>query len=93
MTEVRREAWPNFESIEYSEEMFLHGIAGNLELFHLSIMRFQSVVGEPRGIPSPFTSGSTRPEITDRRADPRRHRHADGVWPRPADFGFDQFLV
>jgi hypothetical protein len=44
MTEVRRVGWPNFESIEYSEKMFLQGIAGTLELFHLSIVRFQQVV-------------------------------------------------
>src|SRR5690349_21027318 len=45
MTEVRRVGWPNYESIEYSEKMFLQGIAGTLELFHLSIVRFQNVVG------------------------------------------------
>lgn len=45
MTEVRRVAWPTYESIEYSEKMFLQGIAGTLELFHLSIVRFQNVVG------------------------------------------------
>src|SRR3954466_7699418 len=44
MTEVRRVGWPNFESIEYSEKMFLQGISGTLELFHLSIVRFQQVV-------------------------------------------------
>lgn len=46
MTEVRRVAWPDYESIEYSEKMFLQGIAGTLELFHLSLLRFQSLVGE-----------------------------------------------
>ncbi len=51
MTEVRRVAWPNYESIEYSEKMFLQGIAGTLELFHLSIMRFQMVIGEITGQP------------------------------------------
>ena len=51
MTEVRRVAWPNFESIEYSERMFLQGIAGTLELFHLSLARFQTVVGEVTGQP------------------------------------------
>src|SRR6476659_9153788 len=45
MTEVRRVAWPTYESIEYSEKMFLQGIAGTLELFHLSIVRFPNVVG------------------------------------------------
>ena len=51
MTEVRRVLWPNFESIEYSEKMFLQGIAGTLELFHLSIVRFQQVVGDVTGHP------------------------------------------
>ncbi|MGA7244231.1 MAG: hypothetical protein WBX19_13670 [Terracidiphilus sp.] len=46
MTEVRRVAWPSYESIEYSEKMFLQGIAGTLELFHLSTLRFQQLVGE-----------------------------------------------
>jgi hypothetical protein len=49
MTEVRRIAWPAYESIEYSEKMFLQGIAGTLELFHLSIVRFQQVVGAVTG--------------------------------------------
>src|SRR5437763_12850620 len=51
MTEVRRVGWPNWESIEYSERMFLQGIAGTLELFHLSLLSFQSVVGEVTGQP------------------------------------------
>jgi len=46
MTEVRRVAWPDYESLEYSEKMFLQGVAGTLELFHLSLLRFQSLVGE-----------------------------------------------
>ncbi len=32
MTEVRRVLWPAYESVEYSEKMFLQGIAGTLEL-------------------------------------------------------------
>src|SRR3954466_2189573 len=51
MTEVRRVGWPNFESIEYSEQMFLQGIAGTLELFHLSLVSFQTAVGEATGQP------------------------------------------
>jgi hypothetical protein len=46
ITEVRRTAWPDYEGIEYSEKMFLQGIAGTLELFHLSLLRFQNLVGE-----------------------------------------------
>jgi hypothetical protein len=51
MTEVRRTAWPDYEGIEYSEKMFLQGIAGTLELFHLSLLRFQNLVGEKTGHP------------------------------------------
>jgi hypothetical protein len=51
MTEVRRVGWPNYESIEFSEKMFLQGIAGTLELFHLSLVNFQNVVGEATGHP------------------------------------------
>jgi hypothetical protein len=51
MTEVRRVAWPAYESIEYSEKAFLQGIAGTLELFHLSIVSFQTLVGEVTGQP------------------------------------------
>lgn len=51
MTEVRRVGWPDYESVEYSEKMFLQGIAGTLELFHLSTVRFQALVGEAAGQP------------------------------------------
>jgi len=53
MTEVRRVLWPFYESIEYSEKMFLQGIAGTLELFHLSIIRFQQVIESVTGYPVP----------------------------------------
>ncbi len=53
MTEVRRVGWPAFESIEFSEKMFLQGIAGTLELFHLSIARFQEVVESVTGFRVP----------------------------------------
>jgi hypothetical protein len=51
MTEVRRVGWPAYESLEFSEKMFLQGIAGTLELFHLSTLRFQNLVGEATGHP------------------------------------------
>ncbi len=51
MTEVRRVGWPLLEKEQYSEHMFLQGIAGTLELFHLSIVSFQNVVGEATGQP------------------------------------------
>jgi hypothetical protein len=46
ITEVRRVAWPNYETPEFSARMFLQGISGTLELFHLSTLAFQRVVGE-----------------------------------------------
>jgi hypothetical protein len=49
MTEVRRVGWPAYERAEFSERIFLQGIAGTLELFHLSIVRFQEVVGTVTG--------------------------------------------
>ena len=51
MTEVRRAGWPFWEKEEYSERSFLQGIAGTLELFHLSLLSFQKVVGEATGQP------------------------------------------
>jgi hypothetical protein len=51
ITEVRRVAWPDYETLQYSEKMFLQGIAGTLELFHLSLVRFQRLVGEVTGHP------------------------------------------
>ncbi len=60
MTEVRRVAWPAYEKPEYSERMFLQGIAGTLELFHLSTIRFQNIVGEVTGRRSSSINVSTR---------------------------------
>lgn len=51
MTEVRRVGWPEYETLEYSEKMFLQGIAGTLELFHLGLIRFQEAVGALTGHP------------------------------------------
>ncbi len=51
MTEVRRVAWPAYETPEYSHARFLQGIAGTLELFHLSLVRFQALVAEVTGHP------------------------------------------
>jgi len=51
ITQVRRVAWPAYETPEYSARMFLQGIAGTLELFHLSLLRFQQLVGEQTGHP------------------------------------------
>src|SRR5438093_13667016 len=46
MTEVRRVAWPQYETPEWSAAEFLQGIAGTLELFHVSTLDFQKLVGE-----------------------------------------------
>ena len=46
MTEVRRVAWPDYETTEWDEMNFLQGIAGTLELFHRSTLDFQQVAGE-----------------------------------------------
>ena len=51
ITEVSRVAWPIYETPEFSEKMFLQGIAGTLELFHLSTLKFQQLVGEATGQP------------------------------------------
>ena len=51
MTEVRRVGWSRYEKPEWSEREFLQGIAGTLELFHLSTVRFQNIVGEATGHP------------------------------------------
>jgi hypothetical protein len=51
MTEVRRVAWPKYETPEFSEKQFLQGIGGVLELFHLSTVRFQNIVGDVTGQP------------------------------------------
>jgi len=51
MTEGRRVGWPDYEKPEWSERAFLQGIAGTLELFHLSMVRFQNIVGDATGQP------------------------------------------
>lgn len=51
ITEVRRVAWPAYETPAYGEANFLQGIDGTLELFHLSLVNFQTVVGQATGVP------------------------------------------
>ena len=51
MTEVRRVAWPVYESAEWSTQNFLQGIDGTLELFHRSTLSFQQIAGEATGHP------------------------------------------
>jgi hypothetical protein len=51
MTEVRNVIWPAYETPDWSKDQFLQGIAGTLELFHRSALRFQQIVGEVTGHP------------------------------------------
>jgi hypothetical protein len=51
MTEVRNVLWPHYETPEWSAANFLQGIAGTLELFHLSTLSFQRVAEEVTGSP------------------------------------------
>lgn len=51
MTEVRNVLWPHYETPEWSADQFLQGIAGTLELFHRSALRFQEIAGEVTGHP------------------------------------------
>jgi len=51
MTEVRNVLWPAYETPEWGRDQFLQGIAGTLELFHRSALRFQQIAGEVTGHP------------------------------------------
>ena len=51
MTEVRRVAWPAYETPEWNAKNFHQGIAGTLELFHRSTLSFQKLAGEATGHP------------------------------------------
>jgi hypothetical protein len=51
MTEVRRVAWPAYETAEWGTQNFLQGIDGTLELFHRSTLLFQQIAGEATGQP------------------------------------------
>jgi hypothetical protein len=46
MTEVRRAAWPRYETPEWDAMNFLQGIDGTLELFHRSTLAFQEIAGD-----------------------------------------------
>jgi hypothetical protein len=51
ITEVRNVLWPAYETEQYSADNFLQGIAGTLELFHVSALSFQRVAEEVTGHP------------------------------------------
>ena len=61
--------------------MFLQGISGTLELFHLSLVRFQQLVEETTGHPVAVYQrvDQAGQNAADRRAHSRRHGHVDGV--------------
>ena len=87
MTEVRRVAWPAYETEAYSHRMFLQGISGTLELFHLSLLKFPDLARRGDGLSRRRLSAcrSGRPKATDRRANSRRYRYADDL--RPGSYG------
>ena len=51
ITEVRNVLWPAYETERYSPSNFLQGIAGTLELFHVSALSFQRTAEEVTGHP------------------------------------------
>lgn len=51
ITEVRNVLWPVYETPAYQVDRFLQGIAGTLELFHISTLDFQRVAEEETGFP------------------------------------------
>ena len=51
ITEVRNVLWPAYETDQYGARNFLQGIAGTLELFHISALSFQRVAEEETGHP------------------------------------------
>ena len=89
MTEVRRVGWPRYETPEWSAREFLQGIAGTLELFHLSTVRFQNIVGEATGHPvvvyQRIDQAGQRLPLSE--ASSRRHRYDDGFRSGPHDHG------
>ena len=62
ITEVRRVAWPGYETPDYSEKMFLQGIAGTLELFLSPLCASSSSSVKPPPSRSQSSSASTRPD-------------------------------
>ena len=51
LTEVRNVLWPLYEKPEYHADRFLQGIAGTLELFHISTLDFQRLAEGETGFP------------------------------------------
>src|SRR3954447_543399 len=49
LTEVRNVLWPAYETEQYNARNFLQGIAGTLELFHVSALSFQRIAEEETG--------------------------------------------
>jgi hypothetical protein len=51
LTEVRNVLWPAYETPDYAADRFLQGIAGTLELFHVSTLAFQRAAEQSTGHP------------------------------------------
>jgi hypothetical protein len=51
ITEVRNVLWPAYETEQYQARNFLQGIAGTLELFHISALSFQGTAEAVTGHP------------------------------------------
>ena len=89
MTEVRRTAWPYYEKPEWSERRFLQGIAGTLELFHLSIVRFQNLSekspGHPVMVYQRVDQAGQRLPMDERILG--RHRYLNDLRSRPSRHG------
>src|SRR3982750_672505 len=49
LTEVRNVLWPAYETEQYNARNFLQGIAGTLELFHVSALSSQRIAEEETG--------------------------------------------
>lgn len=70
MTEVRNVAWPAYETEQYDARNYLQGIAGTLELFHVSALDFQrtaeAVTGHPVAVFQRVDQAGVRQPIDDR---------------------------
>ena len=85
MTEVRNALWPSYETTEYDEAHFLQGIAGHagtLPPVDAGLPGARGRGDRPSGGRVPAHRPG-RLQAADRRADPRRHRHPDGLRARP----------
>lgn len=70
ITEVRNVLWPAYEGEQYQAASFLQGIAGTLELFHISALSFQrtaqAVTGHPVAVFQRVDQAGFRQPIDER---------------------------